>query len=114
MKGSRWTDAEQALLRKLWTTAPLGVVLEAFPGRSESSIRRAADRLGVRRPTEEIVKARAAAGRKTMQLRIARSDAKAELELIQRVSIVPASQAKAVNLSLVLRNPLEAAWRGSL
>lgn len=118
MKGSRWSDEEKAQLRQLWTTTDIEVVLRSFPGRTEYSVRRTADRLGLRRPWEEIVKVRAAAGRKTMQplnaKREARRQEQESLELLQRVFIVPASEAKAINLARVLSNPLEAAWRGGL
>lgn len=118
MKGSRWSEQEQALLRQLWQSAEIQTVLSSFPGRSEDSIRRQADRLRLRRPWEEIVKVRAAGGRKSVQVMNAKREAKRQqeesLELMQRVFIVPASEAKAINLARVLSNPLEAAWRGGL
>lgn len=118
MTCQRWSEEEKALLRQLWTTAEIEAVLKSFPGRSEYAVRRTADRLGLRRPWEEIVKARSEAGKKSMSRLNAKREARRQeqesLELLQRVFIVPAGQAKAVNMARVLVHPLEAAWRGGL
>lgn len=109
-----WSKQENELLVQLWTTADIDTILAAFPQRSYRAIAGRANRLNIRRPYEQIVKVRSQQGQRSMAKRKQRYEQQVD-EAFQPVQIVVKADAAApINLARVLRNPLEAAWRGAL
>lgn len=117
-----WDEEEERLLRKLWVSAPLDQVYPAFaPRRGKRAVARKAEQMGLRRPKSEIIKHRAMAGRKAIQIAIRARAEKARVReqqeeeslRLQRV-FSSASESTSPNIAMALATPLEAAWRGML
>lgn len=108
----RWTEAETALLSKLWPDAPLQDVFSAFPGRTHSSIRKAAEGRGLKRSkqvTQAAMRENGKKGnavlRKIQASRIVKEDAGLEVQQI----VVNAAVMKIGGEALA--HPLQQLWR---
>jgi hypothetical protein len=54
LSGERWTDAEKATLASAWVAGtPIFLIAQSIPNRKESSIRRYAALMGLKRPKRE-------------------------------------------------------------
>lgn len=115
-----WDDEEVALLRRLWTTAPIEEVYAAFaPRRVKRGVARKAETLKLKRPRVEVVRQLSLAGTKGAAIarakkvaRLGIKEVQAEQALALQRVFAPAANCAPINLSMVMANPLEAAWRG--
>lgn len=116
----RWGAEEEALLRRLWESAPIEQVYAAFvPRRGKRAVARKADAMRLRRPRVEVIRQRKLAGHKAGDAMRARKEEKARVKeqqedkslQLQRV-FSSARGCAPLNLTMVMANPLEAAWRG--
>jgi hypothetical protein len=119
VKGWYWTEEERALLRTLWGSADIDDILAAFPTRSHKALSGAAARMGLRRPHQQIVKARVKAGRVSIdKMRAMKAERERRREQQEEAALqltrvfLPAARCAPMSLSAILANPLEAAWRG--
>ncbi len=115
-----WSEEDVALLRRLWTTAPIEEVYPAFaPRRGKRAVARKAEAMKLKRPRAEVIRQLALAGEKggaikraakEEKVRVREQQAEESLKL-QRV-LSPVGRYGSPNLTMVMAHPLEAAWRG--